>query len=162
MTHWGIEEHRETVRSPVIRAVLQHREELLRLDPWLPFPQTACSFTFGRHDRPLPVGALFILWDSWPEFTGPCPNCGGTGYGFALGGMLSVGGVVGCCTGCERHLFRQVGGLATVGRIADSYLRNTPFFLRSAFFGGTCGSDGQELLEALASLGAPISNNTPR
>jgi hypothetical protein len=162
MSPWGIEEHRETFRAAVIRGVLQHREQLLRLDPWLPFPQTACCFTFGRDDRPIPVGALFVLWDRWAEFTGPCPECGSAGYGFAFGGMLTVGGVVGCCTGCERHLFRQIGGLATVGRVVDAYLKGTPFFLKSGFFGGTQGSDGQELLDALASLGVSIPENIRR
>ena len=54
-----------TELAQVIRAANRHRGELLKLDPWIPFPQNGCCFRFGDEKTPLPIGALFRLWDHW-------------------------------------------------------------------------------------------------
>jgi hypothetical protein len=146
---WKTGDHREGQRGPLIRSLLEHRDRLLAIDPWLPFPQDHCSFSFGADGRPMPIGALFALWGSCSSMTGECPECGGAGFGYAFGGLLAVGGAMGACVGCHAGLWRSIGGLATVGRIIGPELRHTPFFLRDARFGGTVGSKGRRLISLL-------------
>ncbi|MCC6334296.1 MAG: hypothetical protein IT380_09950 [Myxococcales bacterium] len=155
---WNTDDHRETLRGQIIRALLEHRDRLLAVDPWLALPQDHCCFSFGARGRPVPIGALFILWDSCAEMVGHCPECGDDGYGFAFGGALTVGGILGACIGCQTHLWRPLGGLATVGRIIAPYLRGTPFFLKDGRFGGTVGSDGRELIAQLRLLGVRLAD----
>jgi hypothetical protein len=50
------------------------------LDPWLPFPQSGCSFAFGDEAKPMPIGALLHLWANDPRWRRPCVNCGGFGH----------------------------------------------------------------------------------
>jgi hypothetical protein len=153
---WQVDDEREPLRGPVIRALLEHRDRLMAIDPWLEFPQEASCFSFGVEGRPLPIGALFALWDSCSEMVGRGPDCGDDGYGLAFGGGLAVGGVLGACTcaPCSRRLWRPLGGLATVGRILSPYLQGTPFVFKTGALGGTVGSDGRELLAQLRLLGA--------
>lgn len=151
---WQLNGEREPVRGPVIRALLEHRDRLMAIDPWLAFPQTACSFSFGADGRPLPIGALFIFWDSASAMVGACPACGDDGYGHSFVGGLAVGGVIGACSGCHRQLWRPLGGLATVGRVLGPYLEGTRFFIKTGSLGGSFGSDGRGLLVQLRLLGA--------
>jgi hypothetical protein len=152
-TPWQASDELEPLRGPVIRALLEHRDWLLAIDPWLEFPQKATSFSFGAEGRPLPIGALFVLWDNASVMVGACPTCGDDGLGFAAGGGLAVGGVSGACSGCHRQLWRPLGGLATVGRILSPFLEHTEFFIRAGSLGGTFGSDGAELIAAIQRLG---------
>lgn len=137
----------------VIRACLEHRDELLADDPWLPFPQNTCCFSFGENGLPLPIGAAFLLWDLWPDFTGACV-CGGTIYGYGFGGFLSMGGVPGVCVKCGTRHFNQLGGLGTVGHLADEHLIGTPYKLKGGRFGGCFNGPRKPLVEKLKALGA--------
>lgn len=155
---WQVTDEREPLRGPVIRALLEHRDRLLAVDPFLAFPQSHCSFSFGADGRPLPIGALFIFWDSCSEMVGRCPDCGEDAFGFGAVGGLAVGGVIGACTEarCSRQLWRSLGGLATVGRILRPHLQHTLFFLKTGSLGGTFGDDGRELLAQLCLQGASV------
>ena len=153
---WQLNNEREPVRGPVIRAMLEHRDRLMAIDSWLAFPQTACSFSFGVDGRPLPIGGLFLLWDNCSAVVGRCPHCGDDAYGYSWGGGLAVGGVIGACSGCHNQLWRPLGGLATVVRILTPYLEGTPYFLKTGSLGGAFRSDGRELLAQLRLMGARV------
>jgi hypothetical protein len=139
--------------AKLIRALLARREEVLSVDPWLPFPQNCCCFGFGDGRRPLPVGALVLLWDRWTAATGPCADCGGGIYARGFGGLLSIGGVVGHCSGCGRRHFRPIGGLSTVGAEAGRALEGTEFNITLALFGGVVEGPRRPLWEALRASG---------
>jgi hypothetical protein len=55
----------------LVRLLIEKRNEL---DPWLPFPQSSCSFAFGDQAKPMPIGALLTLWDNDPRWRRECPN----------------------------------------------------------------------------------------
>lgn len=154
MHPFKIGEKRDPERSAIIRGVLEFRDELIALDPWLPFPQNSCCFGFGEDDRPLPVGALLLLWESWPACSGVCPECGGRVFGYGFGGLLSNGGVVGCCIDCARSAFRFVGGLGHVADDVQPILKPTPYFLKTGWLGGTVKGPRGPLVKALRRLGA--------
>jgi hypothetical protein len=137
----------------VIKACIEHRDELLADDPWLPFPQNTCCFSFGEKGLPLPIGAAFFLWDQWPDFTGTC-ECGGAIYGYGFGGFLSMGGVPGVCVDCGARYFNQLGGFGTVGHLADEHLIGTPYKVKSGRFGGCFNGPRKPLVEKLKALGA--------
>lgn len=138
----------------VIQATLAYKHRLLTLDPWLPFPQNACCHAFGPERKPLPIGALFLLWERWPACTGDCPECGAKVYGVGFGGLLSIGGVVAVCIGCSREMYRHIGGLMVVAEEFRPWLAGTPYALSSSVFGGCVGGDRRALVDALRDLGA--------
>lgn len=139
------EEGPDPVAAEVIRLIFERDD----LDPWLAFPQRTCCFNFGEEKRPLPIGALRILWAAgWP-WTSPCPACVETLHAVGFGGLLSVGGVVSVCTGCSRSYFQQVGGIATMAHLARELLLDSEFPLKNGLFGGAYTSDGSALLTAL-------------
>jgi hypothetical protein len=152
-TPWEPRDPFDHERAAIIRAVLRMSRLRDQLDPWLPFPQNSCTFAFGKEDRPLPVGGLLYLWEKWPAFTGRCPVCAGTGFGYAFGGLLSTGAVTGCCLRCETTLCRRIGGLGTIARELRPILRLTPYYLKSGCFGGTFEGSRAPLVAALRDLG---------
>ena len=154
MNPWQIREKKVPALTWVLRGLLKFKEELLKLDPCLPFPQNACCYSFGERNQPLPVGALFILWEKWPACTGSCPACGGSVFGYAFGGLLNIGGVCACCVACERKLYRPIGGLRTVTEQIYPILRQTPYFIKTGFFGGVFEGPRAPLIQALRRLGA--------
>ncbi len=77
------------VRARVLRLLLERRDAGLEIDPWLPFPQKHCCFSFGPEDGPVPVGALFLLWSAGPPYAQACPDCKTTAYMVSFGGFLS-------------------------------------------------------------------------
>ena len=79
MQPFNYHEGQRPEQATLIGCVLMFQQELLELDPWLPFPQKACCYSFGPDKRPLPIGALVTLWSRWPEAMGTCPECG-TGH----------------------------------------------------------------------------------
>jgi hypothetical protein len=97
----------------------------------------------------LPVGALLVLWDNASEMVGLCPNCGEESYGYSFCGQLSVGGVIGACSGCHRQLWRPFGVLGTVAPVIGGHLKATHYFIRSGSLGGVFPGDGLELLAEL-------------
>ncbi len=138
----------------LIRHVLLLHGLLEQTDPWVPFPQQACCYGFGPHSKPLPVPALAILWARWPAATGTCPGCEGPVYGYAFGGLLSLGGVAGVCLQCHSSCFRPVGGLMKVALEVGPVLAGTPYYLNGARFGGSHGAPREPLVRALRRLGA--------
>jgi hypothetical protein len=148
LTHYQNSQHAPAL-AEVIRRLLRPTV-FAQLDPWLPFPQNACSFRFGRASRPLPIGALRILWDEGAPFSQPCPECGDMARMISFGGLLSVGGGRLICTGCSGDFFQHIGGLSSVQMlVASTSLRSTEFNPSSFVFGGSVGSDGGALLKLL-------------
>jgi len=122
------------------------------LDPWLPFPQNACSYRFGRPPRPgqpLPIGTLRRLWDSGFPFRVPCPTCDAVLHMYAMGGLLTIGGGFLVCPGCSGGYFCSIGNVSTVGALVSERLQGTEFRPSGFVFGGAVGSDGAALLAEL-------------
>ena len=152
---WEVHDSKLERLAAVIRNVVKLKDELLNLNPWLSFPQSRCCYSFGERNQPLPVGALFILWEEWPACTGSCPACGGSSvFGYAFGGLLNIGGVSACCVACERKLYRHIGGLGTVTEQIYPILRQTPYFIKTGLFGGAFEGPRAPLIQALRQLGA--------
>jgi len=151
MNPWGDNEHRAPEKASLVRNVLAFRDQL---DPWLPFPQNACCFSFGADGLPLPVGALLVLWERWPAITGPCPVCGGQGYGVGFLGFLSTGWIPGVCIECERSLTRNVGGLGWLDDEIKPILKGSPYYLNRGVMWGTFEGLRAPLVAALQSLRA--------
>ena len=119
-------------------------------NPWLPFPQSTCPFGFGDDSRPLPIGALFILWERDPRWRGPCTRCGGDLRGLLTGGLLSFSWFEKICLDCE-HSFSIVEQ-GSIGDAADRFrtkLQDTEFHIGHGWFGGAVKSDGSELQRLL-------------
>ncbi len=149
--------------ASIIRNLMKFKKELLELDPWLPFPQRSCSYSFGEEGRPMPIGALFILWEKWPEFTGQCLDCGGDAFGYKVGGYYDISGVMGCCSVCGigfngRNPEKDMMALLAQIRQIEPILEKTPYFVKGMKFGGSrgghFGGPGAPLVAALRQLGA--------
>lgn len=110
-----------------MRYLVRYRDSLLATDRWIAVPQSSCGFVFGVGRRPLPIGALCMLWDRWAATTGECPSCGGRVVCFAMGGTPNVGGLIGCCLVCERQLRRPMDGLAAVAEAMAPILDGTEY-----------------------------------
>ena len=119
------------------------------LDPWLSFPQNACSFAFGKPPRPLPIGALRILWDEGIPFKQPCPDCKGRAFMVSFGGLLTIGGGRLICSACGAAFFQSIGSLSIVATLVGTRLNGTEFAPSSMKFGGAVGTDGSALLAVL-------------
>lgn len=139
-------------RAAVIRAVLKISKSGEPLDPWLPFPQNSCGFTFGKEDRPLPVGALLYLWKEWHALTGRCPECNGRVFGYGFVGLMSSGALTGCCIECATTACRRVVLGIFRGELTP-ILKSTPFNLKTYRFGGTFEGSRAPLVEALRKFG---------
>jgi hypothetical protein len=134
-------------RAQLVKALIQRRDEL---DPWLPFPQSTCPFGFGDDSRPLPIGALFILWDRDPRWRGPCPRCGGDLRGLLTGGLLSFSWFEKVCLDCE-HSFsiREQGSIGDAAGRFRTALQGTEFHIGHGWLGAAVKSDGSELQRLL-------------
>jgi hypothetical protein len=136
--------------AEALRRFLAHEGPL---DPWLAFPQNSTTFGFGEPPRPLPIGALRILWAEGVPWVQPCLECGATAHMIGFGGLLSTGGGFLICAGCGGECYQHLGGLLQVSEaLAQTRLRGTEFAPSSMVFGATIGSDGKALL---AKLGLP-------
>jgi hypothetical protein len=132
--------------ATVVRAVIARRAEL---DPWLEFPQNSSCFLFGECKSPVPIGALYLLWDSGPPWRKPCHRCGGDLRAYACGGLLNMMWLDAVCVDCER-CFTEVHD----GSLGSAYwwlspLKDSEFRVNGGSFGGTYGSKGELLLKAL-------------
>jgi hypothetical protein len=139
--------------AEVLRRLLARAPD--SLDPWLPFPQNACSYRFGRPPRcpqPLPVGALWRLWDTGFPFRAPCLACDAMLHMVSMGGLLTIGGGRLVCPGCGGGFFCSIGNVSRVGALVAERLKGTEFQPIGFVFGGSVGSDGAALL---AELGLP-------
>ncbi len=137
--------------AEVLRRLLAAQEAGQIEDPWLPFPQRSCCFSFGpNRDSPLPIGALFLLWSAGSPFVQDCRDCGGRMYMISFGGLLVIGGGRLVCTGCGFAFYQRVGGLPRWSLILDeSPLAGTQFRPTGAHFGGAHPSDGAQLFAFL-------------
>jgi hypothetical protein len=132
--------------ATVVREVLREGE---RLSPWLTFPQTGCCFRFGASGSPLPIGALLILWKSYPGVS-TCPGCGKeTLYMIDFGGLLVIGGGQAVCTSCSESFVNFIGPLITMRNLLTEKLTGTPFPVSGAVFGGAVSDDGYALIQQL-------------
>ena len=137
-------------QAELVRLLLGVWAHGVELDPWLPFPQNLCSFSFGDDNRPLPIGALRLLWSAgWP-FQQTCPACGANAYIVSFGGIMTVGGGHLVCADCTREWFQWIGGFVRVGRNMEaSPLQGTEYQIRHGRFGGAFSSAGAELRRVL-------------
>ena len=136
--------------AEVLRLLLRAVESGRELDPWLSFPQTGCCFSFGPEGKPLPIGALHLLWSEGSPFVQECPDCGDKIYMIYFGGLLSMGGGSLVRVGCGQSWFQFMGGLGRVGRIIkETSIGESCFHLKGGRFGGAFGSDGAELCKLL-------------
>lgn len=94
----------ERALSRVVKALLLQRIEL---DPWLEFAQSTWTFRFGETKKPLPIGALFRLWETDERWHKPCPFCGSKAYGISCGGLLSMGWFEFICLECSRFFVQN-------------------------------------------------------
>jgi len=66
--------------AELIRALRDAERRQASPDPWLWFPQQSANAGFGPEARPLPVGALRVLWRAGCPFVQACPGCEGRAY----------------------------------------------------------------------------------
>jgi hypothetical protein len=138
----------------VLRATVHYQERLRRLHPWVPFPQTATCYAFGEGKLPLPVGALFGLWERSPEFASPCPHCQtGTTLGYGFGGLFSIGGISQYCVDCGTASINRYGGFIRIKDLVEPILADTPFYVSGWRFGAAYPGERRPLVEALRGLG---------
>lgn len=140
--------------SLLINNLILNKDELLSLNPWLPFPSDATSFTFGKDNKTLPIGALYHLWGNLEAFTGICQSCATFAiYGYGFYWYLSSGGIVGCCIKCSTQHINMIDGVI-ISKDLTNLLKSTPYFLsRWGFLGSTFKASKSELIEALKELG---------
>jgi hypothetical protein len=129
----------------VVRAVIDNRGEL---NHWQEFPQYTCCFTFGKSNSPLPIGALYLLWDRDERWRRPCPYCKGDARGLSCGSFLSIGWFEFLCIDCSASFREDPGGLGSARKLLTS-LRDCEFQVSGMKFGGAYGSDGSALLKTL-------------
>ena len=132
--------------AAIVLAVVARRAEL---DRWSEFCQNNSCFLFGERKSPVPIGALYLLWDSGPPWRKPCHRCGGDLRGYACGGLLTFKCLFAVCVDCER-CFTEVHD----GSLGSAYwwlspLKDTEFHVSGGSFGGTYASKGELLLNAL-------------
>lgn len=138
----------------LLRGAVQNMEPLRRLHPWVPFPQNMTCYSFGPEKLPLPIGAMFELWERSAEFRAPCPRCKtGTVYGYAFGGLFSLGGVLQYCIDCGEPAMNNYGGFCRVKDLATELLAGTPYFVSRSAFGAAFPGERRPLVDALRSLG---------
>jgi hypothetical protein len=140
---------KEPVRNPelarLVKEVIQHQGEL---DPWLEFPQSGCCFTFGEAKVPLPIGALYLLWETDKRWRKVCPNCNGDARGLTCGGFLSNGWFEFICIDCSAFFVENPGGLGSAWGLLGA-LKDSEFRVSGGSFGGAYGSNGAPLLRKL-------------
>lgn len=145
------------VQRPDLAALLRgaklHMDQLLQLDPWLPVPQCGCTFSFGVHESPLPIGALQRLIEQLPRLRGRCIACHGPLMPFVFGGLTRGGGFKSCCLDCTRILYLPVGGAQAVSRLVGPALEGTPFAIARVYDHEAIFGDRRPLWRALRSLG---------
>jgi hypothetical protein len=137
----------------LLASVVEHEAALLDLDPWIPFPQLGCYGVFGDDARPLPIGALSLLWKSFSSFTGRCVPCGGRSYGYSVSGILQVAGVSACCIDCGARSQLSLGNGAQCAKAIASHLRHSEFYLRAVWPRGGFPCSAQPLIRAMHTLG---------
>ncbi len=139
--------------AQLIRACIRQEKRLMEIDRWLPFPQTSCSFAFGFDAKPIPVGALFLLWRECPDFTTRCAFCGGTVRGYSCCALNAVGNISGCCDACGKPHTRFVAGLSAARDLFRPHLDRTEYQISRANADGCFPGPREPLFRALYDLG---------
>lgn len=139
---------KDAFTAEVLRRLVAAQDQL-ELDPWLAFPQRSCCYSFGPEKRPLPIGALRRLWSTGYPFVQACPDCGEDLLTVAFGGLLSIGGLVMVCPGCEGDFTHRLGGLVSTGRFVADRLAGSGFAITGMVYGGVVSSQGLDLLRIL-------------
>jgi hypothetical protein len=151
---WKADEIPGNPRLEILRGVSEHREPLRRLHPWVPFPQNGTCFAFGQRKLPLPVGALFVLWEQSPEFVSPCPHCQtGTALGYCFGGLFAIGGINQDCLDCGKESTNRYGGFVRLQQLVEPLLADTPFYVSGKRFGAAYSGERTPIVNALRGLG---------
>jgi hypothetical protein len=144
---------KEQTLSHIVKALIERRNEL---DPWLEFPQSSCTFRFGDAKKPLPIGALYRLWETDDRWRKPCPSCGNKAYGLSCGGFLSNGWFVFVCVECSRSFHVNPGGLLSAAALLSN-LNGSEFEVTGSCFGAAIASRGEPLLKALGLSFSPTA-----
>jgi hypothetical protein len=119
---WRIHLRRDPVLRRLLRALYQHRDEVLACYPRVPL-------TDKTSPERTAVSALILLWERWDYLRGSCPGCGSDALGVAFGGLLSCGQLTGCCLGCARLVSRFIGGAGLIQSAIHQRLCDTPYRL---------------------------------
>jgi hypothetical protein len=154
---------KDSGQAAVLSALERHADALLAQDPWIPVPQTSCTFTFGSKSRPLPICALLHLWKTWPSLQGDCPKCAAKAAirGYSFGGLLTIGGITGACLQCGNQFVRWIGGLASSQATVQPLLKDTPFYLNQIVYGRAVTGQRRLLYEALQQIADPETLPSP-
>lgn len=142
-------------RAKLVTACLRYRRELLRMDPWLPFPQAVTAFMFGRSASSLPVGALFLQWDCGEPFVSACPSCGGSLYTFGFGWSFFHPVLTAVCIGCTKRFYRRSErNICVLRDIVNEPLEGTAFYVRHMEIYRVFAGQRKPLWSALKLIGA--------
>ena len=114
---WRVHAKRDPALRRLLRALYQHRREILAHYPAVPIADET------------EIAAIILLWERWESLRGRCPECGSDVLGVGLGGLLSIGVVTGCCLGCARLLSHDIGGAPSIQSAVTDWLRDTPYRL---------------------------------
>jgi hypothetical protein len=140
--------HRNAGKARLLRAMLEHRSELVRWYPHIPL-------TTSPLGQATPAAALLVLWDRWDYLRGPCPRCGSWALGVSLAGSFSIGRVSGHCVGCGETVSRFVpGSLAHTKTFVQRVLADTPYQVQFADWGWCLCDNPRGLVAVLEELGA--------
>jgi hypothetical protein len=145
----------QPVLAGLVRAIIERREEL---DPWLEFPQTSCSHWFGPQHRPLPIGALYLLWERDECWRKPCPECNGELRGISCAGSIDMLQYEFICLGCERLFTERQPPSFLLGCESLRALEATPFACTGGLLDGAHGSEGRDLLDRLGIEYEPVTS----
>ena len=99
---------------PLIRALRLAWERGDMPDAWLPFPQTHANIGYGPEARPLPIGALRLMWAARYPFVQACPACEHGAWMVSAGGHPTMGGLDLVCLACTTRWHQPIGGLYRV------------------------------------------------
>jgi hypothetical protein len=119
---WRIHLRRDAALRRLLRALYQHRDDVLACYPHVPL-------TDETSPERTAVSALILLWERWDYLRGSCPACGSDALGVAFGGLLSCGQITGCCLGCARFVSRFIGGAGLIQSAINDRLSDTPYRL---------------------------------
>lgn len=144
-----VRRRRRPVEARLLAAMLEHREGLTQWYPRVLVPALDPAVR-------TPVAALLLVWQHWDFASGPCPRCGAPAVATSFGGVMSVGSVSGCCTGCGSVLSRDGAGFMWVKRCCDRATAGTPYRIPFRYFPGgwSLWGEPRDLVAVLRELGA--------
>lgn len=119
---WLAQEVENPAMARLLRAMLEHRHDILRWYPWV-------SLATRKDQKPAPVAALLLLWERWDETRGLCPRCGEWALATQIGGGFSGGLILGFCTLCALRVSRHTGGIARITKQIAWCLQDSPYRL---------------------------------